>query len=143
MAWLLDTNAWIQILKRPGGSLEQAVISHPPIEILLCSVVKAELWHGAQKYERRDRRLAVLAKLFGAFVSLPFDDDAAWHYAGIRHQLEAEGRVIGPNDLKIAAICRASDLTLVTSNTTEFSHVPGLRIEDWTNHGPQASVSAG
>ena len=73
MAWLLDTNAWIQILKRRGGSLEQAVVSHPPHEILLCSVVKAELWHGAQKYERRDRRLAVLAKLFAAFVSLPID----------------------------------------------------------------------
>src|SRR5271165_353841 len=89
MAWLLDTNAWIGILKRPGGSLEQAVVSHPPNEILLCSIVKAELWHGAQKYERRDRRLAVLAKLFLAFLSLPFDDDAAWHYAGIRHPASA------------------------------------------------------
>jgi tRNA(fMet)-specific endonuclease VapC len=132
MAWLLDTNAWIQILKRPGGSLEQVVISHSPDDILLCSVVKAELWHGALKYERRDRRLAVLAKLFAAFLSFPFDDDAAWHYAEIRHQLEAAGRVIGPNDLKIAAICRANGLTLVTSNTTEFSRVPDLQIEDWT-----------
>lgn len=140
MAWLLDTNAWIQILKRPGGSLEQTVVSHPPDEILLCSIVKAELWHGAQKYERRDRRLAVLAKLFAAFVSLPFDDDAAWHYAGIRHQLEATGDVIGPNDLKIAAICRATGLTLVTSNTAEFSRVPGLQIEEW---GPHATEGAG
>ena len=139
MAWLLDTNAWIQILKKRGGSLEQAVVSHPPEEILLCSIVKAELWHGAQRYERRDRRLAVLAKLFAAFVSLPFDDDAAWHYADIRHQLEAAGNVIGPNDLKIAAICRATGLTLVTSNTAEFSRVPGLRIEDWTSYGSHAT----
>jgi tRNA(fMet)-specific endonuclease VapC len=132
MAWLLDTNSWIEILKRPGESLEQTVLSHPPDEILLCSVVKGELWHGAHKYERRDRRLAVLAKLFGAFASLPFDDNAAWHYAEIRHHLEAAGQVIGPNDLKIAATCRSNGLTLVTSNVVEFTRVPGLQIENWS-----------
>jgi len=133
MAWLPDTNVWIQVLKQPGGRLEQTVLSHPPDHILLCSVVKAELWHGAHKYGRTDRRLAVLAKLFAGLVSLPFDDDAAWHYADIRHQLEFAGSVIGPNDLKIAAICRASGLTMVTSNTAEFSRVPNLQIEDWSN----------
>jgi hypothetical protein len=67
----------------------------------------------------------VLEKLFAGLVSLPFDDAAAWHYANIRHQLETAGCVIGPNDLKIAAICRASGLTIVTSNTAEF---PVFRI---------------
>jgi len=139
MAWLLDTNTWIQILKRPGGRVEQTMLSHSPAGILLCSVVKGELWHGAHKYEKTERRLAVLAKLFAGFVSLPFDDNAAWHYAGIRHHLETTGEIIGPNDLKIAAIARASDLTLVTSNTAEFCRVPGLRIEDWTISGSQTA----
>jgi tRNA(fMet)-specific endonuclease VapC len=31
----------------------------------------------------------------------------------------------------IAAIALAYDLTLVTHNTSEFSRVPGLRLEDW------------
>lgn len=75
-------------LKQPGGQLEQAVLSHPPDQIVLCSVVKAELWHGARKYERTDRRLAVLQRLFTQFRSLPFDDAAAWHYGTIRHKLE-------------------------------------------------------
>ena len=48
------TNAWIQILKQPAGKLEHEVLSRPPSEIALCSIVKAELWHGANKYERRD-----------------------------------------------------------------------------------------
>ena len=52
--------------------------------------------------------------------------------------------MIGPNDLKIAAICRGAGLTLVTSNTAEFSRdSPGLRIEDWTSNGPQAAENAG
>lgn len=40
--------------------------------------------------------------------------------------------MIGPNDLMIAAICLVHGLTLVTSNTSEFSRVTGLRVEDWT-----------
>jgi tRNA(fMet)-specific endonuclease VapC len=31
----------------------------------------------------------------------------------------------------IAAIALNSSLTVVTHNTSEFSRVPGLRIEDW------------
>lgn len=92
---------------------------------------RAELWHGAHKYGRTDRRLTALEKLFAAFVSLPFDDAAAWHYADIRNELEVGGCVIGPNDVKIAAICRANSLTLVTSNAAEFTRVPNLQVEDW------------
>lgn len=34
-------------------------------------------------------------------------------------------------DLQIAAIAIANNLTLVTHNTSEFSRVEGLRLEDW------------
>ena len=132
MPWLPDTNIWIRLLKQPGGRLEEIVLSHPPDEILLCSVVKAELWHGAKKYGRTARRLAVLEKLFSRFSSLPFDDRAAWEYADIRHALEIGGAIIGPNDLKIAAICRSHGVTLVTSNQGEFTRVPNLAVEDWS-----------
>lgn len=132
MAWLLDTNAWITHLKQPGGPLEQRLSQVLATDILLCSVVKAELWHGAHKYERRERRLMVLAALFQQFRSLPFDDDAARQYGEIRHELEIQGRAIGPNDLKIAAICRARGIILVSANTNEFGRVAGLDVEDWT-----------
>jgi len=39
--------------------------------------------------------------------------------------------MIGPNDLKIAAICLVHGLTLVSSNTNEFGRVAGLVVEDW------------
>lgn len=35
--WLPDTNVWIQVLKQPGGTLEQKLLSHPPDQIILCS----------------------------------------------------------------------------------------------------------
>lgn len=142
MAWLLDTNIWILHLKNPGGPIEQRILRSRPSDLVLCSVVKSELWHGAHKYERRDRRLAVLEVVFKQFASFPFDDRAARHYADIRHHLESRGQTIGPNDFQIAAICLAHDLTLVSTNTGEFSRVPGLKVEDWTQKPIQADEPA-
>ncbi len=135
MAWLLDTNAWISFLKpgQPAGkAIADRLAALQESEILLCSLVKAELWHGAEKFGNRESRLAKLAEVFARYNSLPFDDAAARHYAAVRHDLETRGQVIGPNDLKIAAICLAHGLTLVSNNTSEFSRVAGLKAEDWT-----------
>ena len=132
MACLPDTNIWIHHLKQTGGPVEQRLRQLTPAEVFLCSVVKAELLLGARKYGNPERRTAILAALFAPFESLPFDDDAAAHYADIRHQLELQGAIIVPNDLQIAAIARAHGLTLVTTNSNEFKRVPGLKVEDWT-----------
>ena len=59
------------------------------------------------------------------------DDRAAEEYGKVRAHLAALGTPIGPNDLLIAAIALANQMTLVTHNTTEFSRVPGLSLEDW------------
>jgi predicted nucleic acid-binding protein len=34
-------------------------------------------------------------------------------------------------DLMIASVALVHDLTLVTHNTADYQHVPGLRLEDW------------
>ena len=132
MHWLLDTNAWIMLLKSASAELVSRLAQRQDGEVLLCSVVKAELWYGAHKYANREIRLARLEELFARHRSLPFDDEAAWYYAEIRHHLETKGQVIGPNDLKIAAICRANQVSLVTANTKEFERVPDLVLEDWS-----------
>jgi tRNA(fMet)-specific endonuclease VapC len=59
---------------------------------------------------------------------LDFDSAAAMHYRSLSH-LKTR---IGTMDLRIAAIARSRDATLVTHNTSDFRQVPGLRIEDWT-----------
>lgn len=131
MAFLLDTNAWIVYLKSAESPIRTRLEKLAPADVLLCSVVKAELLHGAQKYGNRERRLRILAETFAPYASLPFDDTAAAAYANIRHELESAGNVIGPNDLMIAAIAQANILTLVTHNTAEFGRVPSLQVEDW------------
>jgi len=73
-----------------------------------------------------------LRNFIGQFDSLPFDDASADHFGSIRAHLRKLGTPIGPNDLLIASIALANQLILVTTNLGEFSRVPGLQCEDWT-----------
>lgn len=130
--FLLDTNIWILLLKQPPASLRRRLDAEGARNIATCSVVKAELWHGALKFEDARQRQTIVEHLLAPYASLPFDDAAARHYGTIRHALETRGQVIGPNDLKIAATCLAHGLTLVTGNSEEFGRVTGLSVEDWT-----------
>jgi tRNA(fMet)-specific endonuclease VapC len=76
------------------------------------------------------RELARLS-VFDELPDYPFESTAAEQYSLIRVHLQQQGRLIGVYDLLIAAIALAHNLTLVTHNTSEFSRVPGLRLEDW------------
>lgn len=133
MIYLLDTNAWIAYLRQNHQHLLQRLQQQNPADIALCSVVLAELCYGAERSgpAHQAANYALLARLQQQFVSLPFDDRAAQEYGQLRAHLASQGTLIGPNDLMIAAIALANNLTLVTHNTAEFNRVPGLALEDW------------
>jgi tRNA(fMet)-specific endonuclease VapC len=131
MSYLLDANACIQYLNGRSEHLRQQLSNKRAEEIVLCSVVKAELFFGAQKSLKPERNLKEIRKFFNRFTSIPFDDAAAEAYGRIRSQLEKLGTPIGPNDLLIAAIAVANQIILITHNTTEFGRVEGLIFEDW------------
>jgi len=132
MAWLLDSNVWISLLKQRDARLIKQFAVTPNDELFACSPVRAELMHGARKYDDPEERKTKVEDLLSQFVSLPFDDRAAEVYGRIRDELERERNVIGPFDLQIAAIALAHDLTVVTSNVGEFRRVHGLKVEDWS-----------
>lgn len=131
MIYLLDTNACIQLWQRKNLNLRRHFAQYSPADIALCSVVKAELLFGALRSEQIEGNLALLQKLFAPLQSFEFDDNAAEHYAKIRADLTAQGKLIGANDLMIAAIAVANKATLITHNTAEFSRVHGLQLQDW------------
>ena len=64
---------------------------------------------------------------FAGLAILRFDEDAAAAF----HRLLSDRVRIGTMDLKIAAICLAHDLMLLTRNLVDFDKVPGLRVENW------------
>lgn len=131
MKYLLDTNACIRYLNGRSENLRRQIAAKNPDDIVLCSIVKAELSYGARKSQNPRRSLEKQQQFVNYFVSLPFDDKAAEVYGQIRTELERAGTLIGPNDLLIAAIAVANDVTLVTHNTREFRRVNGLKIQDW------------
>lgn len=131
MIYLLDTNVCIRFLNGRAPSLVERLLGTPEEEVAVCSVVKAEMFYGAMKSTDPPRTLAVQIEFVARFRSFPFDDAAAHEYGRIRAELEQHGTPIGPNDLMIAAIALANDLTLVTHNTRHFGRIAGLLLEDW------------
>ena len=129
--YLLDTNACIAVLNGSSQSLIARLQSHNPGDILLCSIVKAELIYGAYHSSRAADNLRLLDRFFEPFISLPFDDACCDAYGRIRSDLARNGTPIGPNDLLIASTAVTNDVTLVTANIKEFGRVAGLRIENW------------
>jgi len=99
--------------------------------VVLCDIVKFELYYGAYKSIHQKENLAILDKFFTQFVCLPFNELAIIKAAQVRAQLAVKGIQIGPYDLQIAAIALVNKLILVTHNTREFSRIEGLIIEDW------------
>lgn len=135
MIYLLDTNACIVYLNRPMSGVRRRLESLSPQDIAICSVVKAELFYGARRSKNPQRTLALQSTFLNNFVSLPFDDAAATIFSEIRAELAIRGTPIGPYDLQIASIAKVHNLILVTHNTSEFSRVNGLQIEDWEEVG--------
>ncbi|MGA2490163.1 MAG: type II toxin-antitoxin system VapC family toxin [Anaerolineales bacterium] len=129
MTYLLDTNLCIELLNNRNTHVARKLASISPGEVRLCSVVKAELNHGALK-SRNDENVSLVRRFSTSFESLPFDDPAAEIYGRIRAALEKQGKLIGPYDLLIASIALANNVTLVTHNLDEFKRVPDLMLED-------------
>jgi tRNA(fMet)-specific endonuclease VapC len=67
----------------------------------------------------------------GGVEILPFEAPADAVYGQIRYQLEQTGRLIGGNDLLIAAQAMVLGRTIVTDNEREFARVASLPRENW------------
>ncbi len=133
--YFLDTNTCIHFLNGRYDSIKRKILSTPPNEIAIPSVVKAELLLGAYKSARRKENLETLERFLQPFEIIPFFDLVTYVYADIRSTLEKSAQIIGPNDLMTAAIVRFHEGILVTENIAGFQRVQGLRVENWAERG--------
>lgn len=129
--YLLDTDTCIYITKhKPINVIKK--FQQLQIGAVAMSVVNyGELYYGSEKSMHSKKAHAALEALIGVIPVLPLPQEAGKQYGRIRALLEKSGKLIGNNDLWIAAHCLTLDLTLVTNNTREFQRVPKLRIENW------------
>ncbi|MFH0921741.1 MAG: type II toxin-antitoxin system VapC family toxin [Fibrobacterota bacterium] len=132
MKYFLDTNICVYFLKGKYPALAAHLKRHDPADIKIPAIVKAELLLGAEKSERRVETADKVNAFLGPYDIVPFDDNVAVVYAGLRARLEKKGNCIGPNDLLVAAIVMAGNGCLITHNIAEFNRVTELKQADWT-----------
>ena len=130
LKYLLDTNMVIYVMKRrPIEVLSQ--FNDNAGRMALSAITLSELYHGAEKSAKVAQNLEVVEEFASLVQVLAYSTKASQHYGAIRSHLEKAGQPIGVNDLHIAAHARSEGLVVVTNNTSEFSRIPGLMVENW------------
>lgn len=127
--YLLDTNICIDYMRGRLPSFYEELRQSDPGLYKVPAIVAAELWHGAERSVAAEKNRRIVSQFLLPLEIVPFDEDCAVEYGRIRTELEHEGRVIGPNNLLIAATARARSAVLVTNNAKEFRRVRGLIVE--------------
>ena len=135
--YLLDSDH-LSLHQRGHEPLRKRLLTMPPEQIALTVVSAEELLRGrlaqirkAKENESRVKAYSWLSKTIDflcGFTILRFDEEADAHFQDFRNKKIK----IGAQDLKIAAIARSHDATLVTRNRRDFEQVPSLKIEDWS-----------
>ncbi len=130
--YMLDTDTCSYIMKRSSATVLKRLQKIPVSDVCISVITKSELLYGVEVSPRRQQDEAALSAFLRYVEVLDFPDEASYHYARIRADLKTIGKMIGANDLFIAAHARSLGLTLVTNNKRECGRVRGLTTENWT-----------
>jgi tRNA(fMet)-specific endonuclease VapC len=108
------------------------------LEVGDAAATGAPAWHeieyGRARLPAGRRRRAIDAmveRLEGVLVVLPYDTEAARWHATERARLVTEGRSPPFVDGQLAAIAAVNRLVLVTRNVRDFTPFTGVRVESW------------
>jgi len=129
--YLLDTNTIIYLRRRTPAGVRESFKRLQQGEAVVSVVTYGELMYGVAKSNQKQAAIATLQEIMRMLPLAPLPGAAGAIYGEIRAELEAKGKIIGNNDLWIAAHALASGLILVTNNEREFRRVNGLKIQNW------------
>jgi tRNA(fMet)-specific endonuclease VapC len=129
---LLDTDTASYIIKGRDPDLEARLTGLDPSTVCISTVTRAELLYGLKRLPASHRLHLGVRHFLRIVQALPWDAEAADHYADIRHQLVTAGRLIGELDMMIAAQALALGAVLVTNNTRHFEQIEApLMLANW------------
>ncbi|MBR0137943.1 MAG: type II toxin-antitoxin system VapC family toxin [Erysipelotrichaceae bacterium] len=133
MKYMLDTNTVIYAMKANPAEVLKKFREYTPGDLCISAITMAELEFGVWNSSDPGKNRLALLVFLSEIPILPFDVNAAGEYGAIRSALKQKGRIIGANDMLIAAHAKSLNLTLITNNTREFSRVEGLKTGNWIN----------
>lgn len=136
---LLDTNVLSELMRsKPDPRVLAWVDAQPASQLVICAITVAEILYGIARMPDGKRKQGLLDMASAMFDEdfagniLPFDADAAVHYAEIAAESEARGRVVEMADAQIAAIGRLHDAIVATRNTRHFESLGVGLVDPWT-----------
>jgi tRNA(fMet)-specific endonuclease VapC len=126
MAFILDTDVAIHL--RDGDAEVTRKVAALPGAVMISVITRVELEGGVYREPAyAAMRRARLDVMLGALPCLAFDDIAAQRYGAIvAHAGYSRRKLL---DRMIAAQALVHRATLVTFNATDFSDVPGLKLQ--------------
>jgi len=128
-ALILDTTFLIDFQRERGcspGGAHAFLEDHAAAVAYLPMTAYGEFTEGFS-----NRTDATFLSVVESFELLPVTRAVADTYADLLRALRLKGKLIGSNDLWIAATALEREMALVTRNTAEFSRVPGLKIKGY------------
>jgi tRNA(fMet)-specific endonuclease VapC len=133
MRYMFDTNICIHLIQQQPQSLIQRCEALAYGDVVLSSIVLAELRHGVERHaSQREQAKAALSAMLNMFPVLPFGDAAAQAYGRLCAAVPDRRR--DALDRLIAAHAVSLNLALVTNNEADFLDFPDLRLENWVNN---------
>lgn len=126
----LDTNICIYYLNGTVPSVRDHLLDTPPNDIKIPVIVHSELLFEIKKKSAKKNLLKV-QRFLEPFEIVKYTSEVSETYAKLRLAAESTGKIVGPNDLLIAAIVVANNGTLVTRNRAEFSRIKSLKLAEW------------
>jgi predicted nucleic acid-binding protein len=134
MVFLLDSNAFSDLMRKDPRVEARLAALAPNDEVMICSIVRGEILYGLARLPQGRRRANLTkqaAPLFASMACQPVPEAAGDAYANIKRTREQQGLRLDENDLWIAATASAVGATLVTRDR-DFTSVEGLATTDWT-----------
>lgn len=80
MKYSLDTNTCIRYINGRSLAIRQKLPTVPANDIVVCSVVRGELFYGAAKSQTPELSTEKQMRFLKPYATLPYDDAAAKEY---------------------------------------------------------------
>jgi len=127
-AYLFHADAIAEALRsEPRAAYVEWLRSLPREEQFASAVSLADLYHGADECADPDSQVRhIEERVIPSLTVLPFDAATARAFGALR--ADALARDIPTRDLQVAATALYHGLEIVTSRTSLFREIPGLRV---------------
>lgn len=126
-ALILETTFLIDLereaARRIPGPAHELLARHPRHRLHITPTIAGELAAGTSMADR-----ARWEEFVAPFNVLALGRDSCWEYGNAHRYLQAQGLLIGANDLWIAAAGLAYGMPVVSRNARHFARVPGLQV---------------